>query len=71
MPLIRKREIRQMPVEERRKKIDELNNELVKLRTRVASGGTIENPGRIKEIRRTIAKIMTIDREAASEGSPA
>ena len=71
MPLIRKREIRQMPPEERRKRIEELNNELVKLRTRVASGGTIENPGRIKMIRRTIARIMTIDREAALEGSAA
>jgi len=63
MPVLRVREIRQMPVEERRKKLDEIRTELVRLKTTVASGGTIENPGRIKELRKTIARILTIEKE--------
>jgi len=63
MPILRVREIRQMPVEERMKKLDEIRTELVRLKTTVASGGTIENPGRIKELRKTMARILTIERE--------
>jgi large subunit ribosomal protein L29 len=63
MPILRIREIRSMPVEERKKKLDEIRAELVRLKTMVASGGTIENPGRIKELRKTMARILTIERE--------
>lgn len=52
-----------MPAEERRKKLDEIRTELVRLKTTVASGGTIENPGRIKELRKTVARILTIEKE--------
>lgn len=63
MPVLRVREIRQMPAEERRKKLDEIRTELVRLKTTVASGGTVENPGRIKELKKTIARILTIEKE--------
>jgi large subunit ribosomal protein L29 len=66
MPILRKREIRDMPLEERKKKLDEIKAELVRLKTTVASGGTIENPGRIKELRKTVARILTIEREGAT-----
>jgi len=49
--------------EERKKRLNELRTELVRLRTTVAAGGTIENPARIREIRRTIARILTIENE--------
>ena len=63
MPILRKREIRQMMPEERAKRLNELRTELVRLRTTVAAGGTMENPARIREIRRTIARILTIENE--------
>ena len=63
MPILRKREIRQMPEEEQTRKLDEIRTELVRLRTTVASGGTVENTGRIKELRRTVARILTIRNE--------
>jgi len=63
LPILRKREIRQMMPEERKKKLNELRTELVRLRTTVAAGGTIENPARMSEIRRTIARILTIENE--------
>lgn len=64
MPILRVREIREMPADERRRKLDEIRAELVRLKTTVASGGTIENPARIKELRKTKARILTIEREA-------
>ncbi len=67
MPILRKREIRQLLPEEREKKLAELRTELVKLRTSVKSGGIVDNVGRIHELKRTIARILTIP----SEKSPA
>ncbi|MGC8960908.1 MAG: 50S ribosomal protein L29 [Candidatus Bathyarchaeia archaeon] len=52
-----------MKPEERLKRLRELKVELSKLRTTVESGGTVENPARIREIRRTIARILTVQRE--------
>jgi large subunit ribosomal protein L29 len=69
LPILRKRELKQMLPDERDKKLTELRTELVRLRTMVASGGTVENPGRIKELRRTIAKLLTIEIQQKKEGS--
>lgn len=66
MPILRMREIRDMPLEERKKKLDEIRTELVRLKTTVASGGTIENPGRIKELKRALARILTVERETTT-----
>ena len=63
MPILRKREIRQLLPEEREKKLAELRTELVKLRTTVKSGGNIENVGRIRELKRTVARLLTIEHE--------
>jgi large subunit ribosomal protein L29 len=63
LPILRKREIRQQLPEERDKKIAEMRTELTKLRTRVKAGGNVENVGRIRELRRTIARMNTIMHE--------
>ena len=52
-----------MSREEKLKKLRELELELIKLRTLVRSGGSIENPMRIRNIRRDIARIKTALRE--------
>jgi ribosomal protein L29 len=49
--------------EEREKKLSELKTELVRLRTTVESGGRLENPARVKELRRGIARILTVQNE--------
>ncbi len=51
------REIREMSREEKLKKLRDLELELLKLRTLVRSGGSIENPGRIRQIRKDIARL--------------
>lgn len=63
MPILRLKDIREMPLKERKKKIAELRVELVRLKTMVAAGGTVDNPARIREIRKTIAQILTIENE--------
>ncbi|MEM3458580.1 MAG: 50S ribosomal protein L29 [Candidatus Bathyarchaeia archaeon] len=63
MPILRVKEIRDMSSEQRMEKLDELKTELVRLKTMVKAGGTIENPARIRELRRTIARILTIENE--------
>ncbi|OWJ55759.1 50S ribosomal protein L29 [Pyrodictium delaneyi] len=55
-------DIRKMSAEERLKKLEELREELVKLRLKAAVG-TLENPGAIRAIRKTIARILTVMRE--------
>ncbi|MEM2726916.1 MAG: 50S ribosomal protein L29 [Archaeoglobaceae archaeon] len=54
------REIREMSKEEMEKKLKELEIELLKLRTLVRSGGAIKNPGRIRQIRRDIARLKML-----------
>lgn len=53
-----------MSREDQRKKVLELQTELVRLRTMTKAGGTIENTARIRELRKAIARILTIEREA-------
>lgn len=52
-------QIRNMSHEEKLEKLEEYENELLRLRTLVRSGGAVENPGRIKAIKRDIARIKT------------
>lgn len=64
MAILRAGDIRDMSDEERAERLEDLNLELAKERGQIAVGGFPENPGRIKEIRRTIARIRTIMQEA-------
>jgi large subunit ribosomal protein L29 len=63
MPIMRLKEIRGMSPEERTKKLSELRAELSRLRTMISAGGAVENPARIRELRKTIAQILTIENE--------
>ncbi len=64
MPIIRVKDIRDMSSEERKKKTTELQTELVRLKTMTKAGGSIENTARVKELRKAIARILTIEHEA-------
>ena len=56
-------EIRKMSREEKLKKLRELELELLRLRTLVRSGGSLENPMAIRNVRKDIARIKTALRE--------
>ncbi len=63
MAIIRIYEIRKLAKEERAKRLSELKAELSKLMATKAMGGSIENPGRIRLLKKTIARFNTIARE--------
>ena len=63
MAILRLKDIRDMSSEKRKEKISEFRTELARLRTMVEAGGSIDNPTQIREIRKTIAQLLTIEAE--------
>ena len=63
MAILRMSQIREMSPEEQDRRLDEMKTELSKLRTMISAGGSVENPGRVKELRKTIARLKTVMRE--------
>jgi large subunit ribosomal protein L29 len=63
MAILKIKQIRKMKDEELDKKLSELKLELMKESGNVRMGRSIKNPGKIKELRRTISKILTVKKE--------
>jgi large subunit ribosomal protein L29 len=63
VPILRLKEIKNMSSEERSKKLSDLRAELARLKTMVRAGGAVENPAKIREMRKAIAKLLTIEHE--------
>lgn len=59
MAIIKKRQLREMTDVDVSNRLKELRLELAKERGQIAIGGSPSNPGRVKEVRKTIAKILT------------
>ena len=57
---LRTDEIEAMDAAERDKHLGELQKSLMKIRGGIASGGVPEDIGKTREIRRTIARILTV-----------
>jgi len=67
MAILKIKQIREMKVEELEKKLSELKLDLAKELGNVKMGRPVKNPGRIKELRRAISRILTIKKEAKKE----
>ena len=63
MPILRLKEIRDLSAEDRLDRLEEMRTELLRLRTMIRAGGTIENPARVGQLRMTIAQILTVEHE--------
>ena len=63
MSLLRPKDIRAMREDDRRMKLKELNDELMHERGVAAMGGAPASPGKIRALRKNIARIMTVERE--------
>ncbi|MFW9912171.1 MAG: 50S ribosomal protein L29 [Candidatus Thorarchaeota archaeon] len=61
------KDIRRLTPPERQKRLEELYNELTEIRIQMATGGGTENPYRIRNVRRAIARILTIQSEMERE----
>ena len=63
MAIIRLKEIQGMSSEDRAKKLVDLRVELARIKTMVNAGGAVENPTKVRELRKTIAQILTVENE--------
>lgn len=60
---MKKKELKNLKSDELGKRLHELRLELLKERGNIEMGGNIKNPGKIKILRRDIARIMTLINE--------
>ncbi|MDR6222727.1 50S ribosomal protein L29 [Methanococcoides alaskense] len=63
MAILRTKEIRDMTPHEREDELVKIRAELIRERALASAGGAPDNPGRVGELRRTVAKIKTIQHE--------
>ena len=63
MAILHPDEIRDMTPAEREAELEEIETELLNAKAVKAAGGAPEDPGRFQELRRTIARIKTVQRE--------
>jgi len=59
LAILKKKQIKEMTHPDLINRLNELRLELAKERGQIAVGGSPSNPGRIKVIRKTIARILT------------
>ena len=67
MSIFRMEEIRKMGEQERQEELESLMKDLLHERGMIATGGAPDNPGRIGEIRKAIARIKTVQGEKGRE----
>jgi len=61
--MLKANEVRAMPTEDRKVRLSELRRELMQERGVQAMGGSTPNPGKVRTLRREIARILTIQNE--------
>ncbi len=59
MAIIKKRQLKEMNDDELRTRLQELKLEIAKEKAQIAIGGSPSNTGRVSELKKTIARIMT------------
>ena len=65
--VLKAKELRTLKPEERREKLNELKSELMHERGVAAMGGSPPSPGKIRQLRMSIAKILTVMREEGEQ----
>lgn len=63
------KDIRKLTPAERQKNLDDLYVEMSRIRIDSATGGGTQNPYRIRNVRRAIARILTIQHQEEPEAS--
>lgn len=59
MPILTKSDIKQMNEAQLNEKLADLKKELMKINTQISTGTTPENPGKVRAVKKTIARIIT------------
>ena len=63
MAVLKIREIRYMTPDQRKNQLKKMHKELAFLRAGISTGGSLEKPSRVKEVKKTIARILTVMNE--------
>jgi large subunit ribosomal protein L29 len=66
MAILKSRDARKLDNVELDKKVKELRLEIAKEKANIAIGAPVSSPGKMREMKRTIARISTIKREKAT-----
>lgn len=65
--VLKAKEIREFTPDERHEKLEELKRELMHERGVAAMGGSPPSPGKIRQLRTSIARLLTIMREEGEQ----
>lgn len=66
---IKNEELRKMNNSELQNKLVELKKDLIKINAQIAAGTVPENPGNVKNVKKTVARIHTIIKEKEGKKS--
>ena len=61
------KEIRSMSKDDLKVKLEELKKELIKINAQISTGTTPKSPGQVKQVKKNIARILTIINEKPKE----
>ena len=63
MAVLKSRDVRKLGKEELEKRSQELRLEIAKEKANIAIGAPVSSPGKMRDMKRTIARILTIKKE--------
>ena len=69
MATLRAEERRSMSLDEMVEKLKEFRGELARARATAAAGGSLENPARMRELKKAVARILTLIKEKQRGGA--
>ncbi len=67
MPVVKAKELKNIKKEELDKKLKELRTELMKENAQIATGTIPKNPGNVRNIKKNIARILTVINQKPKE----
>jgi large subunit ribosomal protein L29 len=68
MTSLKVKDIKKLSEKDIEKKLDEMRLELAKEKANISIGASVTSPGKIKDNRRTIARILSIKKERSKGG---
>ncbi|MCY3413776.1 MAG: 50S ribosomal protein L29 [Candidatus Heimdallarchaeota archaeon] len=63
MAILRMKEIKKMSPDQRMANLKKYRAELSEKKAQLSAGGSIDNPGKVSELRKTIARLLTVMNE--------
>lgn len=63
MAIMKMKEIRKLRPEQRESRLLQYRRELMDVYSQLSAGGSIEDPSRIKQLKKTIARLLTVNGE--------